>query len=757
MPRHSDACHGGVEPSFATDGKPSKSLVRFLTLTPSTLLASRVDSTSDKVSLKTQEELARLSSSTFHRSSPVHPLLLDAAPPDLGTGAWRIHFLVTDDPFSLLGRLSNRSYPALELLTWFGIGMASIIFFLCKKNTLQREAIRQLLVDLGPSVWSHEVWDVSKGELIRSTLRRKPDPQGTLNHGAIVLNGTSPADLPGILQEFDHCFRDACAWASLYAPDEIEGYHRLRSQVESWIGELVWLHSDRVSNAPSTLGGYNLDNPLERAQLVMQRFDRIVQINAALSYVISQGFFGAPPIRHRAPLVGRYSLLGIGRAHRALVNIVRQIEYAFQRYSVPQSIHEKWGEAPALECPPSEWSFGSASWGARYHPDHLLQEATGDRRSTKLTYFSGRLGYRESEFSISAAIHALTCADSPEWHISTMTHEILHGHVRELLAAVLSPCGKNDPPLLADFWSHVFQRFNDHILGEPAAAFSLVDSVRSIIISYCCLTHNFGSLTRPPATAFPSGQESNRQVGEMRLPGNQEELRQSVAQEYKNLTEIIVHVLDLFYFYFDDFEKYSRSIWRSWRTVPVVLSDLRQYLLRMLLAYTSIDVIYAPNDHGDFPRRFSRARSQVLLSIERLNQELGGKDPVLLHAESVLRLNVPDGDNALAYEAGHSLFRPFSASTRIAHLARHCFASSKVKKVLFSEDLAAVSLGSGGLDYDLSSCQFSDTPIRSASQFIAWRARCHELTLGSDENAERLAAWLFVACGSLPMFEGKGR
>ena len=589
------------------------------------------------------------------------------------------------------------------------------------------------------------MWNVSNGIFGKSSLRRKPNAQGLRGGEAIVLNGASPPDLQGILQEFDHCFRDACAWASVYAPDELGSYRELRAQVARWIEDITWLHSDRMSCAPSSLEGYNLDNPLERVQLVMQRFDRIVQINSALTYSTSQGFFGAPPIRHRVPLLGRYSLLGVGRAHRALVNLVRQIDHAFQRYPVPKSICEKWGEAPALNCPPSEWAFGSASWEERHLPDHLLQPAADDRQTPKLTYFSARLGYRESEYSISAAIHSLTCADSPEWHISTMTHEILHGQVRALLAAVFGPTYKNDPPSLNDFWPQVFNRFRNHILGEPLNSFSLVDSVRSIIISYCCLTQSFGSLTRNPDEPTLQGNKVAERVGELRLPASAEELRQSVALEYKNISEIFVHVLDLFYFYFDEFEKYSRSVWLSWRTVPIVLSDIRQYVLRMMLTYTSVDKIYNSGDpHGDFPKRFARARHRVLVSIQQVNQELGGGDPVLTHAEEILRLDAPPvSDDPLVYEAAHRLFRPFAASVRIAHLARHCFASSKVKERLFSEELVTASLGTDGLEYRLEPCQFSDTPIRSVSEFIAWRARSHASAVISDEEAERLAAWLF--------------
>lgn len=173
-------------------------------------------------------------------------------------------------------------------------------------------------------------------------------------------------------------------------------------------------------------------------------------------------------------------------------------------------------------------------------------------------------------------------------------------------------------------------------------------------------------------------------------------------------------------------------MWLSWRTVPTVLSDVRQYVLRMLLAYTSTDNLYTPADHHrDFPQRFSRARHQVLSSIQQLNVELGGSDPALTHAQTILSLNVPSGADQLALEAGHPLFRPFAASARIAHLARHCFASSKVKGSLFSEDAINVSQGPDGLEYNLTPCQFSDTPIRSASEFIGWRARAHELNITS--------------------------
>jgi hypothetical protein len=199
------------------------------------------------------------------------------------------------------------------------------------------------------------------------------------------------------VEEFGYSFRDIHRWASVYAPDEVDRFGSLFEDVSNLISELLWLRSGRNSAPPDGLDEHDLTDPLERSQLVQQRSDRIVQINSALSYVISQGFFGVPPILADSSLVQRHSLLGIGRAHRALVNLVREIETAFRAFSLVDSVYEKWKAFPKLEGFDSGQEPDSSKWKDRNLPDIILT-GPSDPDPFKLAYFSGRLGFRESEY-----------------------------------------------------------------------------------------------------------------------------------------------------------------------------------------------------------------------------------------------------------------------------------------------------------------------------------------------------------------------
>jgi hypothetical protein len=48
--------------------------------------------------------------------------------------------------------------------------------------------------------------------------------------------------------------------------------------------------------------------------------------------------------------------------------------------------------------------------------------------------------------------------------------------------------------------------------------------------------------------------------------------------------EIIVHVFDFLYFYGRDIEKYVRSLWLSWGTIPTINSRVKDYVIRTICA-----------------------------------------------------------------------------------------------------------------------------------------------------------------------------
>jgi hypothetical protein len=71
------------------------------------------------------------------------------------------------------------------------------------------------------------------------------------------------------------------------------------------------------------------------------------------------------------------------------------------------------------------------------------------------------------------------------------------------------------------------------------------------------------------------------------FPTNQQQLFNYFRHEYRNINEIMVHVLDLHYFYASRVAIYIPLIWCSWIAVPHIRGDLRQYILRSLLAIAS--------------------------------------------------------------------------------------------------------------------------------------------------------------------------
>jgi len=140
-----------------------------------------------------------------------------------------------------------------------------------------------------------------------------------------------------------------------------------------------------------------------------------------------------------------------------------------------------------------------------------------------------------------------------------------------------------------------------------------------------------GSLTSPTG--------SDALSFDVQLP-EQEEFWTIFESEVKNISEIFVHVLDLHYFYGSRVHTYVTLIWTSWATVPNVIGDLRQYIMRTLLA------ISAGTD-GSSKERFN-------LAIQRLNEILSG-NPVLA--------GLPVVQDVLAFifrqEKRDSLVRPF--------------------------------------------------------------------------------------------------
>jgi hypothetical protein len=669
----------------------------------------------------------------LHRISPLFPLY-DEDHIDVGVGFKHVHFFAHHNPYRVLARLVD-SGATKGAMPYYGIGLASIVVV-----TDENGRLPSAINDFADELIASEHWSLTDGTItnILPSLRNKALPDGHVEVPKVLVPGDEPT---AVFEEFFLSLGLATRRAATYTPTEVAVLRGFEEEVRDLMDSVAFLNDwTPRQNPPDELSQYNLSDGIVREQLYQQAIDKVVQLNSSLSYVISQAFRGAPPILQSAPLIQRHSLLGVGRAHRALTNIVREIESAFHAQSIRASIYNGWASSPSLKgFSDARSDIDSSTWGSRRLPDVLLKN-TPTEDQHKLTYFSGRLGFRESEYAVVAAIQSLAGGDSAHWHISTMTHEVLHGHVREVLHAIFDKVGESEPDNVTDFWRYVFARFRLQMREGCGEDWALLDSARHLILHYVCSVPRMGSLTRPSTAPEPRGDAD--QIGEIAVPRNDEQLRRALEHERRNVTEIMVHSLDLFYFFGDDRERYLQVIWRSWESVPSVMRDTRQYVLRSLLACASLE-------EGDPIDRFAVAIGICARVFGKISDD--GPHAIIKRAHAMVELSVNmteatvDGRSAAA---AHPLFPPFLCALPIVDLTRHCIASEVIKDRLFGSDIDAADDPDTQITFSVPDYQFVDMEIQSAAEFAAYRAGAN---IKHDRAAtEKNAAWLFLACGNIP-------
>jgi hypothetical protein len=514
----------------------------------------------------------------------------------------------------------------------------------------------------------------------------------------------------------------------VHVPDELGTFVRLIEAVNELVSEMTYV-CNPVGNPPTTLARYpreEFTNSHFCNCIVQQNVDRLVQINAALSYVSTQALSGAVPILDRRSLIRRYTLLGIGTAVLALTRTAHAIDRAFA-YGALEEVLKKAAVAkplPGLK----RLDYDARKWSA-FSVDTLDGLISPRKSSPKLPYFSGRLGFRESEYTISAALQTVAAGASHEWSFLTVTHEMVHGHVRNLLSILFLDSPNGSP---SDKWNEFYSRFDGWCNGTPPADESLLDSIRAVILSYCCNTVTQGSLTK---ISDNGGGTATRTTMRIWLP-SPEGLRQLFASECRNISEVFVHVLDLHYFYCSNVRHYIPLIWRSWCHAPQVLGDLRQYVLRSLL-------VIAAQMGGT---RFDRFRS-ALAQLEALLLSLVSTDGACPQAvgEAIEMLR--------SKPAQKELFFPFSASLILVDLVQRVLTSSAVRGEIHGGDdhlrREQTAQQEEWLTYDMAD-GFVDERVISQTAYLL-----HRLTRPgnqpSDQALEAETTSLFLACCSNPI------
>ncbi len=325
-------------------------------------------------------------------------------------------------------------------------------------------------------------------------------------------------------------------------------------------------------------------------------------------------------------------------------------------------------------------------------------------------------------------MQAIAAGAGPEWSLLTLTHEMLHGHVRNLLAMLF----QGDPNRRPDRkWQEFYDRFAGHCKHNPPKRESLLDSLRTIILFYCCQTMTHGSLTRD-ITVKPN-QSGDEVELRFRLL-TRDDLWLAYEMEYRNISEVFVHILDLHYFYFSSVSNYIPLVWRSWSHVPQVWGDLRQYMLRSLL-------VVASKTDGTPYERFGRARARLVELLGPLENTETSRRPVV--GEAVRKLRRDD------YVEKH-LFYAFAGSLILVDLVHNVLTSSRIRGAINARDshlsTAATTTFEEWLTYDMPD-EFVDDHVVSPTAFLADRLSRVEYE-AEDFTLEARSAAMFLACAS---------
>lgn len=556
------------------------------------------------------------------RVSVLYPLDCGAfRPPE--TANFSIGFLAPRRPLELLSGLDERC----RKMALFGCGLCSVV--LIASDRLEIDAVIKVA---GEALYAWERWDIE---------------------GTIVANCEDdsakqcPLNLKQIDVRCDSGLSDSTSWlihelflnlnrfyqnAQRYAPFVVDELQTLANDVNELIAEIRGDEDFQRHMHEAPPPEEEKENSLQEAHLELlgakkrlnANVDLLVQLNSALVYAVSQAFAGAIPIRQRFSHISQHSLLGTGTAWRAIQRTCSSIFATFRDMRFPEKLREQLEEA------------GSTANPSSLDPEQELSEL---RLNTRVVHFSARSGFGESDAAITCPSQTIQVCDQPEWSLCTATHEILHAHVRELIAAIFCEPLENDVPEPFDqSLAAAVTEYREHLAARSHSASRRISSLQELrhgLIEFA-LGYRASIVKARDKHGIDHVEFEEEEVVVVTLPRDIETIFRAFKKSFRLLEETVVHILDLHYFFAGDLELFSDSIWHSWSIVPSVIDKLDWYVLRTLLALASMS-------KGDPYQRLDEAAKVLSDSLNKIIRRQKGS---VIAKEVLQRLNTVAVDGA---------------------------------------------------------------------------------------------------------------
>lgn len=577
-----------------------------------------------------------------------------------------LRFYFFQSPMKVLGQLKKLGVKD-NVQIFFGYGISSILIVSDSK-----QKIDTLIQEVSEVHISYEEWEIRDNKLQEPVI----DPATRVQESSIKFNDFSP--LPDSDKNiFEELFLSLNLFATKVAvipKPNLFKIEKINREVNSLIDKVVKYQKLIDSELDSIKDIEKIEslNPQELEELKTrieknikhnyhknQYIDRAIQLISIISYVSTQTFSGVIPVLSRRSLIRRHSLGGIGSCVLALNRITDFIEQIFHDYNFSEKITKDFKKPNTfLQDIENPHKYSIKKW-KHSNIDEINWPKVNGTNLFKLPYFSARLGFRESEYAISAAIQSITSGSDREWSIMTITHELMHSQVRQLLNLILAgDLSELDDKDKEEFYDTFKRISTDGFEDED----SLLDSIRYILLTHCCLADKYGSLTVTKRVMVAGNLNYS-------IPADYKSMFKLLMYNFRSINEIFVHVFDLNYIYRGQIDFYLKSIWHSWSSLPHIDADIRQYVLRCLI------VISTKVTANDPFKRFEESVSILKNSLVKLHAEI--KKPLI--GRIIIMLN-----NIEEFEKDY--YGGFYSYLVLVDMINSVFISDKISAKLYKDD-----------------------------------------------------------------------
>ena len=499
-----------------------------------------------------------LASSKDLRYSPILPAFLSpdeepVAPPTTPTS---IAFYFANQPYLSLGKIRLAVLDQAERdRVFFTEGLASIVLLNCD---YKRAEELQAEINCARMEW----WRLSAG---------------TLRFEDVVQVGKLVAPSEGLSFEFErsgdaaidvYVEQIASSLASLwscyvtYHPEELETLKQFVKLANELLAKVVAL-----AEGEQTLANLRKRNAIISA---------LVELSASLSYSVTQGTSGSSPILANKSPFPHHSLLGVGGAIRALTKFTRYLEAAFRTRSAAEVIRRQYATKTArIPTKISRYESGDLYAVSAERTDREEFDQGGDFRVENdiplLTHFSLRHGFKEAKFSVTAASESLTAECLPAWTLMTLSHEIMHSRVRDILHVLFGNNWGDDDP--EEQWESITTDFDKWYHSSDRDTAPIDQGIRNSVLNFCL------------------AMDRSAPVAVRRSPSDKKLTKEEVLGAFRRFrrlaTELFVHFHDYYFAYACQPKLYVMSLWASWTTVAAPGARPLEYLVRTLVTVAS--------------------------------------------------------------------------------------------------------------------------------------------------------------------------